>query len=314
MNLPLVSVIITSYNRAPWIGQAIESALAQDYPNLEIIISDNCSQDNSDEVIKGYCADPRIRYSINDTNIGMVANLQKAFFELAKGAYVTNISSDDYLVNPRFISHAVNIFNSYENIAIVFGIHSSIDDKTRVESPSPLPGKYNIACKKGTDLFMEYADTPYYSSAGAVYSMGHLRKNNINFTGWVNADIEINLQLMLYGNIGFLNEVVYVIRLHAGNASGQFRDAKGLADMYLGVYRYIYKKALPVINDLKAMKTWRNKIMDKNIMLCLHMVLVKKDRKQMNLFNRLLLKEYRREYLSFLVRRPKYIAKVILNR
>src|SRR5690242_6516086 len=113
MNFPLVSIIITSYNRAHWIGQAIESALAQDYPNLEIIISDNNSTDNSDEVIKRYCNDPRIRYSRNKENIGMIANFQKTFFELAKGEYITNISSDDYLTSPKFVSKAINIFRRY---------------------------------------------------------------------------------------------------------------------------------------------------------------------------------------------------------
>src|SRR5262245_45552735 len=114
-NLPLVSIVITSYNRARWIGKAIESALAQDYPNIEIIVSDNCSTDNSDEIIKSYCHDPRIRYSRNAENIGMIPNFQKAFFEIAKGDYITNISSDDYLVHPQFISKAVDIINKYEN-------------------------------------------------------------------------------------------------------------------------------------------------------------------------------------------------------
>ena len=53
-NLPLISIVITSYNRAQWIGQAIQSALDQDYPNFEIIISDNNSTDNTDDVIRTF--------------------------------------------------------------------------------------------------------------------------------------------------------------------------------------------------------------------------------------------------------------------
>ncbi|MBS1757264.1 MAG: glycosyltransferase, partial [Bacteroidetes bacterium] len=51
---PLVSIVITSYNRAHYIEEAIRSALAQDYRNLEIIISDNCSTDGSSEIFKKY--------------------------------------------------------------------------------------------------------------------------------------------------------------------------------------------------------------------------------------------------------------------
>ena len=53
-DIPLVSIVITSYNRAHTIEKAIESALGQDYQNLEIIISDNNSTDNTDEVVKKY--------------------------------------------------------------------------------------------------------------------------------------------------------------------------------------------------------------------------------------------------------------------
>ena len=96
---PLVSIIITSYNREEFIEKAIQSCLSQDYPHIEIIISDNHSTDNSDAVIKKFTHDNRIKYFINDTNIGMIANYKLATRERAMGKYVTYISSDDYLCN-----------------------------------------------------------------------------------------------------------------------------------------------------------------------------------------------------------------------
>jgi len=243
----------------------------------------------------------------------MIPNLQKAFFELAKGDYITNISSDDYLVNPRFITNAIGIVYRHENIAIVFGMNHSIKEGTKIVLPCPSPSNYENECKKGIDMFFDYANN-YYSSGGAMYSMDHLRRNNIYFSGWLTGDIEINLQLMLSGNIGFINEAVYVTRVHDNNASGSFNDPKELADMYLNIYRDIYKKALPVIKNKNLLKNWLNKLIAKNIMLCLHMVLAKKNRRQLYSFNKLLLKEYRREYLLFLARHPKYLVKVILNK
>ena len=69
MNLPLVSIIITNYNREKTIARAIESALEQDYHNIEIIISDNCSTDNSHSIISNYIKDKRICYYRNEINL-----------------------------------------------------------------------------------------------------------------------------------------------------------------------------------------------------------------------------------------------------
>ena len=63
---PLVSVIITSYNCEKYIADAIKSACQQDYNNLEIIVSDNCSTDRSPEIIESFLSDKRIKYFRND--------------------------------------------------------------------------------------------------------------------------------------------------------------------------------------------------------------------------------------------------------
>ncbi|HET6993726.1 MAG TPA: glycosyltransferase family 2 protein [Chitinophagaceae bacterium] len=312
--LPLVSIVITSYNRAHWIRQAIESALAQDYPNLEIIISDNCSTDNSDEVIKSYCHDQRIRYSRNEQNIGMIANFQKAFFELAKGEYIANISSDDYLVNPRFISRAMNIVSKYENISIVFAIHQSLNEKTGILGANSLPGKFDIEFKKGKDVFFDYASNPYYSAAGAMYSVRHIRENNIGFSGRVTGDVEFNLQLMLAGNIGFINDLVYVVRVHDHNVTGAIKNIYELENAYIDVYKYLYEKVGPKVDDKKALNNWYRKIFFKRTKLCLQSVISGRNRKDVLSLNRLLLKKYKAKYLSFFLRHPEYIARIILNR
>jgi glycosyltransferase involved in cell wall biosynthesis len=315
MSFPLVSIIITSYNRAHWIWKAIESALAQDYPNLEIIISDNCSTDNSDEVIKKYCSDPRIRYSRNSTNIGMLANFEKAYFELATGEYITNISSDDFLSNSQFITRAMRIIKKFENVSVVFGMAGSINEKTNIWRPSPLPSeKFEKECVNGIEVFFDFANNPYYSGGGALYSMRHLKEYNITFNGRITTDIEFNLGLMLYGNIGFINEDVYTIRTHENNASGTNRETGEIENMYLDVYNYMYDKADKVIEDKKALNKWYRKLIVKNIRLCYDMVIPKRNRKQVNLLTRIIFRKYRNFFLLFLLKWPKYIAKIILNR
>lgn len=90
----LVSVIIPAHNGAKFIGQAIDSALIQDVP-MEILVLDDGSTDDLDEVMAGYASEPRIRYLKNETNIG-VAKTRNRGVSLAKGNYVAFLDADDY--------------------------------------------------------------------------------------------------------------------------------------------------------------------------------------------------------------------------
>lgn len=92
---PVVSVGIPVYNCERYIGQAIESVLAQTYDDFELIISDNCSTDATPAIIAGY-HDPRIRVLRNETNVGMVGNFNR-LLSSAEGKYTKILCADDYL-------------------------------------------------------------------------------------------------------------------------------------------------------------------------------------------------------------------------
>lgn len=93
-NEPLVTVIILSYNHKKFLPLAIESVINQTYKNLEIIISDDCSTDDSMQIIKSY-NDIRIRSILNQHNLGAAINHNNAIKE-AKGEYIAILNSDDY--------------------------------------------------------------------------------------------------------------------------------------------------------------------------------------------------------------------------
>lgn len=91
----LVSIITPSYNTAKFIGETIRSVQAQTYPNWEMIIVDDCSTDNTDEVVAEYQkADERIRYFKNEKNSGAAVSRNKALRE-AKGRWMAFLDSDD---------------------------------------------------------------------------------------------------------------------------------------------------------------------------------------------------------------------------
>ena len=91
---PLVTIAIPTYNRANgYLKNAIECALKQTYRNIEVVISDNCSSDNTEEVVKGY-TDPRIRYFRQSANIGANNNFNFCL-EKAQGSYFLLFHDDD---------------------------------------------------------------------------------------------------------------------------------------------------------------------------------------------------------------------------
>lgn len=90
----LVSIIMPSYNTGHFIKETIESVLAQSYPAWELIIVDDCSTDDTDNVVSQYIADKRIRYIKNDTNSGAAVSRNRALRE-AKGKWIAFLDSDD---------------------------------------------------------------------------------------------------------------------------------------------------------------------------------------------------------------------------
>ena len=93
-NRGLVSIVMPSYNTGRFIAQSIESVLAQTYPYWELIIVDDCSTDNTDEVIARYLHDSRIVYLKNETNSGAAVSRNRAL-QTAKGKWIAFLDSDD---------------------------------------------------------------------------------------------------------------------------------------------------------------------------------------------------------------------------
>ncbi len=103
MNTPLVSILIPVYNRRLYIEQAVRSALAQTYPHIEVIVSDNASTDGTWEILEQLTkADSRVRIFRHPSNIGPVRNWL-ACAEKATGQYAKILWSDD-LIAPQFIA------------------------------------------------------------------------------------------------------------------------------------------------------------------------------------------------------------------
>ncbi len=121
---PLVSILITTYNRSHLLRRAIDSVLGQDFDDYELVIIDDCSPDDTREVVASI-NDPRIRYIRNETNVGSKvgdrAILRQFVYELMRGKYFVYLCDDDYWLFPDLLSRQVEAFRTHDNVAMVMG-------------------------------------------------------------------------------------------------------------------------------------------------------------------------------------------------
>lgn len=112
MSEPLLSVIVTTYNREKYIEDCIKSIQKQTYRNIEILIIDDCSQDNTEDLIKNMQnEDKRVRYIKHPKNRGAGAAKNTGIDE-ALGKYTTYLDSDDRIANVYAYETAINILES----------------------------------------------------------------------------------------------------------------------------------------------------------------------------------------------------------
>ena len=113
----LVSVLIPTYNYARFLDEAIQSVLNQTYQNFELIIVDNDSKDNTEEVVTKYLVDPRVSYHRNPRNLGLVANWNRCV-HFAKGEFVKFLMADDKF-RPELLDEFVDVMLRYPSVSLV---------------------------------------------------------------------------------------------------------------------------------------------------------------------------------------------------
>jgi len=132
VNQPLVTIGIPTYNRADGrLGDAINCALSQTYPNIEIIIADNCSSDNTTEFVTALNND-KIRYIRHETNIGPINNFNSCL-DNAKGEYFLLFHDDD-AIDSDFIEYCMASLQGRENIGMIRTGIRIIDTDNNVRS------------------------------------------------------------------------------------------------------------------------------------------------------------------------------------
>ncbi|WP_201986374.1 glycosyltransferase family 2 protein [Hymenobacter rubidus] len=128
--LPLVTVIIPNYNHARYLPARIESVLNQDYSNLEVLILDDCSPDESRSIIDLYKrADKRIKTIFNDYNSGSTFKQWNKGLQKANGKYVWIAESDD-VAERSFLSVLVAVLEKNDELVLAYSNSFDIDENS----------------------------------------------------------------------------------------------------------------------------------------------------------------------------------------
>lgn len=127
---PKVSINLITYNRERFVLQAIESVLDQSLLNWELIIIDDCSTDNTRELITPYLKDPRIVYLKNEKNSGISLSRNKAL-ENSQGEYIAILDSDDYWLDKDKLKKQVDFLDKNPDYVLVGGGITFVDEQDK---------------------------------------------------------------------------------------------------------------------------------------------------------------------------------------
>jgi glycosyltransferase involved in cell wall biosynthesis len=135
-SLPLVSVVAVCYNHEKYVVETLDSIINQTYPNIELIIMDDCSKDNSVNVINDWIQQKQLNciFIPHLVNLGLCKTLNEALSH-SNGKYIQFIACDDILFNNK-IENQVNVFlkNNSDNLVFVYSDMVSINEQNEIVS------------------------------------------------------------------------------------------------------------------------------------------------------------------------------------
>src|SRR5882762_9283299 len=138
MKHPLVSAIVLCYNQAQYVVECLEAVKAQNYPNLELIINDDASKDNSVAVIEEWLAKNTIPHHFlkNAANQGICRSLNNTL-KIAKGKYISGIAADDVWLPGKLLTQVELMEGLPDRVGVVYSDALQMDEKSNL-----LPDKF----------------------------------------------------------------------------------------------------------------------------------------------------------------------------
>ena len=254
MSSPLISIMIATYNQPEYIVKGLQSCLAQDYHNYEVVIGDDSTNDDSYNALSPYLNDPKIKYFRNKENIGRVKNYHKLLYEYATGDWAMMLDGDDYYIDNNYLSQAAKWINENENIVMVSAGHLLINENNNTETFLPLIKENKVFA--GKDLFYNFIQIGQHSTC--IYNRTLAKELNFYSFNSMATDADGLFRLCLNGNVVFLKNIVVIWRIHNNNYT--FKASGAIKQMHeMKFIDSIVNYSVKFIG-LKEAKIWKNKM------------------------------------------------------
>lgn len=207
----LATIGVPVYNAARYLRGALDALLAQDYPDFELIISDNCSTDETGEICREYAArDPRVRLYRAERNMGPIWNFLRVY-KLARGEFFMWAAYDD-LRHPQYLSRCVEALHANPRAIACFSgfklINEDGDDVTDV-----FPGRVvQPVGATAAERIRALAQSTYWIDIYALFRTPALEGSSIESPIW-GADVVALCELCLKGDVVSVPEPLFSYRV-----------------------------------------------------------------------------------------------------
>jgi len=243
--------MIPTYNQEDYIVDAVQSALSQNYKNLEVVVCDDCSQDNTWKIINSI-KDERLKIHRNRENIGRVKNYRKLLYELATGDFVINLDGDDYFTDNNYIKKAVELIKRYD-LDLVFS-NQIIGYKNKQKNTNMILPKVI----SGNWLFLNYGKKGIHiPHMTALYKRSKAIGLSFYSKDIISADWESILRFIVNSKVGFIHDSTGAWRQVNGSESKSNDIDKYLINIEQLISVLAYTEAF--LNK-KEITTWQNRI------------------------------------------------------
>lgn len=210
---PNITVLMPVYNAQAYLKMAIDSILNQTLTNFELLIINDGSTDESEEIILSY-EDKRIRYIKNDRNIKLIATLNKGI-KLSLGKYIARMDADD-ISHPDRLRKQFELLEKNPKIGVCGTWFETIEKSVKIS-------KYP---KDDISIRIKMLYQCPFCHPSVMYRKDILVKNDLSYnTNYIHAeDYELWVQLAKYTKFANIPEVLLQYRIHATNVSIKHQD------------------------------------------------------------------------------------------
>ncbi len=242
---PLVSICIPTYNGARWLHEALESALAQSYSPLEIVVVDDASSDDTLDIAQSF-TDARLRVVPGERNLGLVGNWNRSV-NLARGEWVKFLFQDD-LLHPDCVARMVAAGESKPDIGLVFSRREILLENPNDPTARDWQEQYGIldtqferlgAVNTGRDLFEQYLRKGFRMNFVGEPTAVMVRQKCFQRLGGFHTrmhqgpDFEMWVRVMFFADVAFLPEALCTFRYHSASTSlANHRQNRSWLDMF----------------------------------------------------------------------------------